>query len=73
MILALASSLSLNFCSSLAPNLTLFGCACMSTDSSSFGSALATAATVLNPLSQKIRLLPVSLPLTRMLSAGDGG
>lgn len=57
MIFAFASSLSLNFCSSLAPNFTLLGCACIRTGSSSFGSALATAATVFRPLSQKIRLI----------------
>jgi hypothetical protein len=60
MIFAFASSFSLYFSSSLAPNLTLFGCACMRRGSSSFGSAFATAAIVLKPLSQKIRLSKVN-------------
>lgn len=56
MIFAFASSLSLYFCSSLTSSLTLLGCACIRMGRSSFGSALATAATVLKPLSQNTRL-----------------
>lgn len=56
MIFAFASSLSMTFCSSLSASLTLLGRACIRIGSSSFGSALATDATVLKPLSQKMRL-----------------
>lgn len=56
MILAFASSLSVYFSSSFAPNFTLLGCACIRIGSSSCGSAFATNATVLRPLSQKMRL-----------------
>jgi len=56
MIFALARSFSLYFCSSFTSSLALFGCACKRIGRSSLGSAFAIAATVLNPLSQNMRL-----------------